>query len=89
MSTSATPDRDRIGDGDPREYGGRLPDGRRWIHPPYGPTVVDDRPLPFLRGVSAPERPPWTVVILYLIVLAVGVGYGCVAGLDLVDGRLW
>lgn len=39
-----------LGDGDPREYGGILPDGRRWSHPPYGPARID-RPNPF-RGPS-------------------------------------
>lgn len=39
-----------LGDGDPREYGGRLPDGRTWVHPPYGPIEVR-RPL-----FAAPRR---------------------------------
>lgn len=26
-----------IGDGNPLEYGVTLPDGRWWVHPPYGP----------------------------------------------------
>lgn len=42
------------GDGDPREYGGTLPDGRRWVHPPYGPVEVSESLFP-----PAPRRRWW------------------------------
>jgi hypothetical protein len=29
-----------IGDGDPREWGRRLPDGRWRVHPPWGPSQI-------------------------------------------------
>jgi hypothetical protein len=67
-----------LGDGDPREYGGTLPDGRRWSHPPYGPSRVDP-PSPFLRaaGFTAwlsrwprPLRLAWFSAICACVIVA-------------------